>query len=164
MKTPILFFLFLLFFGAAIAQPDNEAALADQYFLDKEYDSALELYEKLYKKEAKELYVTRILTCFEQRKRYEDALVFLDKAVKRQPSMFMYLTSKASLLEKMGNIEQAELLYKEIIEKKLTVEGDFSQMASFLFKNGKYESAENCYLEGRKIFNIITTTEKPTKI
>lgn len=149
MKYKFLLFFFLFNLVTAFAQ-DNEAALAEQYFLDKEYDSALELYEKLYKKEPKEGYVNRILTCYEAGKRFEDAALFMDKAIKKQPDMVLYPVMKASLLEKTGNFDQAALLYKEILEKKLRSETDFQQVATFLYKTGKLEEAEKTYIEGRK--------------
>lgn len=149
MKYHILIFFFLLNIFTAFAQ-DNEAALAEQYFLDKEYDSALEMYEKLYKKEPKEMYVNRIMSCYEAGRRFEDAALFMDKAIKKQPDMVLYPVMKASLLEKTGNMEQAMALYKEIIEKKLRTESDFQQVATYLYKTGKLEEAEATYIEGRK--------------
>lgn len=142
--------LCLLLSAALRAQPDAEAALADQYFADKEYDAALELYEKLYKKEAKNLYVTRIVDCYDAAGKFEDAIVFMDKAIKKQPDAILYPVMKAGILDKMGDITAADALYKDIIEKKLKSEGDFMQVSVFLFTEGNLDKAETAYLEGRK--------------
>ncbi len=147
----LLFSICCLLFSAALtAQPEAEAALAEQYFIDKEYDSALELYEKLYKKETKDLYVMRIMSCYEGNRKFADAILFMDKAIKKQPDKVIYPVMKAALMEKNGDIEPAELLYQEIMTKKLRQESDFAQTGSYLYKLGKLEMAEAFYLEGRR--------------
>lgn len=149
-KAPLWVVLLLCFCSGLFAQPGSESALAEQYFLDKEYDSALELYEKLYKKEASEILVNRIVYCYESLGRFEDALIFMDKAIKRQPDMVIYPAIKAAILEKTGNSEQADIIYKDMIAKKLKTENEYIQVASYLYKSAKLETSELIYLEGRK--------------
>ncbi len=144
----IIIFLCTLFTVAA--QPSNESALAEQYFLDKEYDSALELYEKLYKKEPTELLVNRIVYCYESLGKFDEAILFMDKAIKRQPEQVLYPAIKASIFEKTGNTADAEAIYKDLITKKLRTEAEHIQVGAYLYKIGKLETAEMLYLEGRK--------------
>lgn len=148
MKYPIFFFFLIAFLR--LAAQDSEAALAEQYFLDKDYESAQELYEKLYKREAKDLYVNRILVCYESRKQYDEAMLFLDKAIKRQPEMILYPVMKAGLLEKTAQTEAAAQLYQDILDKKARTESDFQLIGTYLYKGGKLEEAERAYTEGRK--------------
>jgi tetratricopeptide (TPR) repeat protein len=145
-----IFFLIPLF---TFAQPAAEANLADQYYQDGEYESALELYEKLVKNDPTEQYVTRLVSCYEQLDRAEDALKLLDRTIKREPKRVIYPVIKALLLEKTGDLRQSEKLFDAIIQKQLETEGHFIQVGAYLYQAGKLELALQSYLEGRKRLN-----------
>ncbi|MFN0202241.1 MAG: tetratricopeptide repeat protein [Bacteroidia bacterium] len=151
MKKSISFFtFFFLLFVVSSAQPQsNEEKLAEQYFLDKEYESALEFYGKLYARESKSQFVTRILTCYEQLKKFNEGIVFMDKAIQKEPYNFVYPAMKAATLEKIGKDEEAKTIY-ETLNNQLKNESDFIQVGVFLVKTGKLEEAEQTYLMGRK--------------
>jgi tetratricopeptide (TPR) repeat protein len=151
MKYITLFLMaFLLQIAPMLAQQGNEEKLAEQYYLDKEYESALEMYDKLYKKEPKVNYANRIVACYEMMRKFTEATEFLDKATKRQPEIVTYPVMKAGIWEKTGKMAEAEKLYEDIITKNLKSEGDFLQVGSYLYKTGKLEIAEKCYVFGRK--------------
>ncbi|RMG20694.1 MAG: hypothetical protein D6730_19345 [Bacteroidetes bacterium] len=132
------------------AQPGAEAQLAEQYFADAEFESALELYEKLYKNQPEEQYGLRIAACYEALNQYEEALKFLDKSIRKQPRIVIFPVLKAMILEKTGAFKEAEKLYKEIIDKKLLIEADFVRVGSYLYQQGRLELALQTYLKGRK--------------
>ena len=134
----------------AFAQPSAEAQLAEQYFVDQEYESALELYNKLYRRNPEELYGMRIATCYESLDEFEDAIKFLNTASKRQPQIVIFPVLKAMLLEKTGDFKGAEKLYKEIIEKRLLLEGHFVRVGSYLYQEGRLDLALKTYSRGRK--------------
>lgn len=133
-----------------IAQPAAEAQLAEQYFVDEEYESALELYDKLYKNSEEELYGMRLVACYEALDQYDEALKFLDRASKRQSRIVIFPVLKALLLEKTGDFKGAEKLYKDIIEKKLLIEGHFVRVGSYLYQEGRLDLAQRVYKRGRK--------------
>jgi tetratricopeptide (TPR) repeat protein len=148
----LLFVLCLLLASSAIlfAQPEAEAALAEKYYLDGEYDSALELFEKLNKREQTENFVLRIVSCYENLDRYPEALDFIDKSIRKEKEAVMFYLVKANLLEKTGDLKNADKLYQEVIQEMLRTEGDFTRIGSFLYKSDRLELARQTYSQGRK--------------
>ena len=136
MQKLILTSLLLLSILGLWAQPGAEAALAERYYLDGEFESALELYEKLNKQATSETYVLRIVECHEQLGQFDEAKKFLDKTIRRNQGVVIYPIVKAELYEKTGEIKEADKLYEEVIEKKLRSEGDFIRVGSYLYQKG----------------------------
>ena len=145
--TPLIF---LLCWGIVSAQPTAESQLADKYFEDGEYESALDLYLKLSKRNPEERTGRRVVECYEMLGSYEDAIKFLDRAMKKQSGVMMYPVLKASLLEKTGDLKAADKLYADVIEKRLRGQGDFMQIGAWLYQEGKLDLARQAYIQGRK--------------
>ncbi|WNJ21387.1 tetratricopeptide repeat protein [Pontibacter sp. G13] len=146
----LVFSLVMVGFFAVQGQPNPEAQLAEQYYLDGEYESSLELFTKLNRQDPQDTYAKRIVSCFEQMGDFENAIKFLDKTAKKQSKDPIYLIMKASILEKTGDLKQADKLYEEVITKKLRGEGDFIQIGAYLYQEGKLDLAKQTYLQGRK--------------
>lgn len=136
---------------SGFSQGSGEEELANQYFQDQEFEAALDLYAKLYKKDQDNaLYVLRIAGCYRELFRYEEGVDFLEKATKRNPYAFVYEFVKADLMERNGQMEAASSLVNDVIYKRLSTENDFVQVGTFLFQNGKTQLALDTYLQGRK--------------
>ncbi|MEZ4825978.1 MAG: tetratricopeptide repeat protein [Bacteroidia bacterium] len=148
----IPFFLLSLLLTIGFAQTDPEADLAEKYFAEGEYASALELFDKVYRKSPQEDYGLRIVSCYEMLGQFEEGIKFLDKNIKRQPSVLFPLL-KATLLEKTGDLKEADKLYLDVIEKQLSTQGDFVRAGAFLYQAGKLELANKAYFQGRKQLN-----------
>ncbi len=146
----LLLFSLLAVSTSTFAQVDPEAALAERYFLDEEYESALELYQKLHRKSPTEVFTLRVVACQERLGQFEAAEKFLDKAIRKQSNMVILPIVKADLLEKTGKIKEADKLYSETITKKLRIEGDFIRVGSYLYQTGKLELSREAYMQGRK--------------
>ncbi|MEZ4772077.1 MAG: tetratricopeptide repeat protein [Bacteroidia bacterium] len=144
--------LFLLSFLliSGFAQTDPEADLAEKYFADGEYESALELFDKVYRKDPQENYGLRIVSCYEMLGQFEEGIKFLDKNARRQSSGVIFSLLKASLLEKTGSLKEADKLYLDVIDKQLILQGDFVRAGAYLYQAGKLELANKAYLQGRK--------------
>lgn len=150
MKRIILFCLAIFLTGIIWAQPSPEAELADKYFVDEEFEPALELYLKLNQKNPSEKNAQRIVECYEMLANYPAALKFLDKSIKKKGSSILLPVMKANILEQMGQIKEAEKLNEEVIHKNLRNDFDFIKVGAFLYQNGKLELARKTYLQGRK--------------
>ena len=134
---------------AALAQ-NPEAALADKYFSDGEFEPALGLYEKLYRSSGDENFALRIVSCYEELQQFEEADKFLVRAIKRAPNSPIFPITQALLYEKTGNLKEADKLFAQTIEKDLDTEGDFLRIGAFLYQAGKLDLALKTYLQGRK--------------
>lgn len=150
MKKLICLLLSMLFVATTFAQNKQEADLAEQYFIDDEFESALELYTKLFKQSPEEPFALRIVGCYENLGQFEEAIKFIDKQLKRKTAYVIYPFLKAQLLEKTGEFKDAEKLYKTSIEKDLINHGHFIRVGSFLYQAGRLPLALDTYLQGRK--------------
>ncbi|MEO0896152.1 MAG: tetratricopeptide repeat protein [Bacteroidota bacterium] len=149
-KFFLLFVALLLGVSGLVAQPGQEAKLAERYVIDGEYESALELYTKLYRRYPSENYARQMVLCYENLQQFDEAIKFLTKVSKRQTDNPIYPTLLAGLLEKTGDLKGADKLYEEIINKKLKSEGEFIKIGSYLYKEGKLDIALEAYLKARK--------------
>lgn len=147
-----LFAFLLLFSLAAMAQPGNEAALAKKYFDDGEFDAALDMYDKLFKRSPEEAYALRMADCYEKLGRFDEAEKFLDRIGKREDAPVVYSLALARLFEKTGKLAEADKLYEETLNKRLKLESDFIRAGAYLFEAGKLELAIEGYQLARKKF------------
>lgn len=146
----VLPIFFLLLSPLTHAQVGAEAQLAEKYYQDGEYESALELFLKLSKRNNDEILTTRVVECYEMLGEYQDAIKFLDKSMKKQSQVVMLPILKASLLEKTGDLKAADKLYEDAIQKKLRGQGDFMKVGAWLYQEGKLDFARQAYMQGRK--------------
>lgn len=148
-----IFALFLALFAITpiYAQgTDPEVALAEAYFNDGEYQNALELFEKLYRRTSTERYALQAVACYEQLDQYAEAQSYMDKLMKKSGEVPIFSVVRAGLLEKTGNLKAADKAYADVIKKQLKQEGDFVRIGSYLNKAGKLDLARETYLQGRK--------------
>ncbi len=140
----------LLMSLTAWAQPQAEAALADQYFEEKEFQSALDLYETLYRNDPKEVFAIRISACQEGLGLPEESLKTLERHQRRGRNYSPKVPlTRAMVLERMGQVQAADQLYADIISKELFDEGDFIMAGAFLYQSGKLDLALSAYRQAR---------------
>ena len=152
------FFYFLFIFAVSlspqfsVAQTTGEAALADKYFEEGEYNSALDLYEKLNRQEPlNRHFVYRITACYDKTRNYDAAIKFLDKAIRREPEAYELEIMKAAEMEKSGDGKGSERVLDELIGKKLRTIGDFSLASGFFLGMNNTDRAVATILQGRKV-------------
>lgn len=148
-----LLFLFLLSLRVTqAAAQTGEAALADQYFEDKEFQNALDLYLKLNKAEPEDdAFITRATACYTFLGQYGEGVKFLDKVARSRPDSPVFLLMKADMMALNGQAKEATSLQEEVVEKKLQSEKDFYSAGNYLVQTMKYQPALNCYQRGRKV-------------
>ncbi|MCB0838281.1 MAG: hypothetical protein KDD99_16520, partial [Bacteroidetes bacterium] len=150
MKRLISIFYISLICVAGFAQGEPEAELAERYYVDGEYESALDLFLKVNKRSEQENYALRIVSCYEMLTQYDEAIKFLDKEIKRSKSNPIFPITQATLLEKTGDLKGADKVYEDVIYKDLNSQGDFVRIGAFLYQAGKLEYAKKTYEQGRK--------------
>lgn len=148
----ILFLLALAFLpGLLVAQFTGEAALADKYYEEAEYEMALELYEKVHKKDPDEPhFIYRITGCYQNMLKYDEAIDFHDKHLKRRPKAYDVMVLRADMLDLAGRTKEADKYREELIYKKLSTRDDFAKTAHFMYSIRKMDLALETYLEGRR--------------
>ena len=152
MKYRLFFLLSVFSLSFSYSQPSAEAELAEKYFASEEYESALDLYLKLYKKQPSEQNARKVVSSYQALGQIEEADKFLEKAIKKDPQRVIYPVLRSLILEQTGKEKEAEKLLTETINKKLKIEGHFVQVGSFLYQQQKLERALETYVLGRKRF------------
>ncbi|NTW33934.1 MAG: tetratricopeptide repeat protein, partial [Bacteroidetes bacterium] len=76
-----IFFLFLFAINS-FAQTSTDEQLAAQYLQNKEYDKAVELYEKLFNKNQEYVYYAPYVQCLTELKNYKAAEKIIKKQIK----------------------------------------------------------------------------------
>lgn len=129
----------------------GEPELADKYYRDAEYENALQLYEKLQKREPENrTFNLRITDCHEKLGQYAEAVSFMEKTTKRNPTEHIYAFVLADAYRLLGEFKKAENTENETITKHLRTEADFMETGVWLTESGKNELALRAYQQGRK--------------
>ncbi len=142
----ILFFSF-----SAIAQTQDEQ-LAAQYFEDREYAKAAELYEKLFKKNKNETYYSFYLNCLIALEDYAQAEEMVKKLLKKEPENFRYIIDLGGIYNISGKREEAEKQYSNAIKYLQADQQQITDVANMFIAKQEYDFAIKTYLRGRKLF------------
>lgn len=133
-----------------IAQASEDEQLALQFFQNKEYDKALDYYEKLYNKKSSQQFYTPYLNCLLQLKEFKKAEKLVKKQIKQNPENPEIIVDLGIVYTQGGEPGKAknamELAIKSIKEDEqvFTVAKAFSAIQ-------QYDYAIETFLKGRKI-------------
>ena len=152
-KAIVILLLLFSCAGVAIAQQSQEEQLAMQYYKDKEYDKAAELFEKIHaKKPDSYIYYYYYHTLLEL-ERYDVAEKMLKKQVKAYPNVQRYKVDLGYVYERAGDNAKAEKNYQECLKNMPAKESAVSELNNAYMSRGKYEYAAEAILKGRKLLN-----------
>ncbi len=147
-----VFAAFVIFPFAASCQFTGEAALADKYYADSEYEKALELYLKVHKKEPDEPhFIYQITGCYQSLMKYDDAISFHNKILQKRPDAFDVIVLKSGMLLIKGDVKGADKIKEDLIYNQLKSREDFANTAHFMYTLGNYDLALETYLQGQRI-------------
>ena len=111
-----LSYLFFFFFMSLLQA--QEDFLAKQYFSDGAFEKAVVYYEKLANQNPRRMdYSERLVNCYQQLERYEDAEAFLLNKVKNQSSLPTFLIELGYNYTLKNKPEKASEYYKLAIDK-----------------------------------------------
>jgi tetratricopeptide (TPR) repeat protein len=145
----ILIFLFSGYFG--ISQPNTTEQLAVQYFQNREFDKASELFEKLYNDKKTPFYYNYYLDCFVELKDYEGAEKFLKKTIKKNPLKLSFLVDLGYVFKLKGDGKNSAKAFNEAINKISPDQIQILELADAFIKRNEYDLAIETYKKGRKV-------------
>ena len=151
----IIVILLLLFSCAsiAVAQQSQEEQLALQYYKDKEYDKAVELFEKIHAKKPDSYIYYYYFYSLLELERYDDAEKMLKKQVRAYPNTPRYKVDLGFVYERSGENAKAEKLYQECLKNLPAKETAVNELNNAFMSRGKYDYAAETILKGRKLLN-----------
>ena len=136
---------------SAIAQTQDEQ-LATQYFEDREYAKAAELYEKFFKKSKSETHYTYYLNCLIALEDYTQAEETVKKLLKKEPENLRYLVDFGSIYNISGKRDEAEKQYNNAVKYLQPDQQLVTDLANMFITKQEYDFAVKAYLKGRKLF------------
>ncbi len=144
--------LLLLFFGtfSTYAQSADER-LAAQFFFDKEYAKAADLYEDLCRKQPESVYFyENLFQCYVLLKDYKSADKMLDKRIKKYPTQYNFQVDKAYLYNLQNITDKRDQLFKELTELKTYSSDEIDILANAFLKRRFYDQAIQTYINARE--------------
>ena len=151
----LLFILLLLLScgGTVVAQQSQDEQLAMQYYKEKEYDKAVELFEKVHAKKPDSYIYYYYYHALLELERYDDAEKMLKKQVKAYPNVPRYKVDQGYVYERAGDNAKAEKVYQECLKNLQAKETAVSELTNAFMSRGKYDYAAETILKGRKLLN-----------
>ena len=145
--------LLIAYSGAVIAQQSQDEQLALQYYRDKEYDKAVELFEKIHNKKSDSYIYYYYYHALLELERYDAAEKMLKKQVKSYPNVQRYKVDLGYVYERAGENAKAEKIYQECLKNLQAKESTVSELNNAFMSRGKYDYASETILKGRKLLN-----------
>jgi tetratricopeptide (TPR) repeat protein len=137
-------------FSVASGQDRTDTQLASSYFKNKEYDKAVDLYEKLYDKTKSKVYFNYYLKCLLELDEHKKAERTIKKQIRKYPDDLTYYVELGDLYETIGEYEKASETYDDAIKEIGRSRSMIIRLSNEFLSKRKYEYAEKTYLQGRK--------------
>ena len=112
-----------------------------QYYKDKEYDKAVELFEKIHAKKPDSYIYYYYFHSLLELERYDDAEKMLKKQVKAYPNVPRYKVDQGYVYERAGDNAKAEKIYQECLKNLQAKETAVSELNNAFMSRGKYDYA-----------------------
>ncbi len=145
----LLLFAFVIV-GPVIAQPGTDEQLAIQYFQNKEFEKALDYYEKLYNKKSSQQYFTAYLNCLLELKEYKKAEKLAKKQIKQNPQNPEFNVDLGVVYTYAQEPGKATNAWEQAI-KNIKLDEQVFAVAKAFVAIQQYDYAIETYLKGRKI-------------
>lgn len=144
---------FLLSVGCLAAQQNQDEQLALQYYKDKEYDKAVELFEKIHSKKSDSYIYYYYYTALLELERYDDAEKMLKKQVRAYPNVQRYKVDLGYVYERSNESAKAEKIYQECLKNLQAKESSVNELCNAFLSRAKLDYAAETILKGRKLLN-----------
>ncbi len=153
MKRFLLALLFVLAFVALYAQQSDDEKLALQYYKDKEFDKAIELFEKIQNKNPNTYLYYYYYSSLLELERYDDLEKLTKKQIKNFPNVQRYKVDQGYAYERSGNGQKAEKIYQDLLKNLPAKEFSVQELYSAFYSKGKYDYAIEVIQKGRRLLN-----------
>ena len=153
MKRFLLTLLFVFSFIALFAQQSDDEKLAIQYYKDKEFDKAIELFEKIQNKNPNTYTYYYYYASLMELERYSDLEKLTKRQIKNSPNVQRYKVDQGYAYERSGNGQKAEKIYQDLIKDLPAKEFSVQELYSAFYSRAKYDYAIEAILKGRRLLN-----------
>lgn len=153
MKRLLFVLLLVLSFGMLSAQQSADEKLALQYYKDKEFDKAIELFEKIQAKNPNSYIYYYYYASLMELERYDDLEKLTKKQVKNFPNVQRYKVDQGYAYERSGQSQKSEKIYQDLIKNLPAKEFSVQELYSAFYSRAKYDYAIESIQKGRRLLN-----------
>jgi len=152
MKTliRIIFFLAPVIVWGQAQDLQNVALLANQYYQNKEYAKAAELYNQLYTQTKSEGYLNIYFDCLIGIPDYEKAEKEIRKGLRGSSSDSYWYVQWGFLKKAQGEVAESIKMYEKAIGSLTNNPSEYANLANQFMNRREFEYAEKVYLKGRE--------------
>lgn len=134
-------------FGTALKAQDPN--LANQYFMDGEYEKAAALYSQLSDQdEENEYFFNRHMESLINLEKYEEGEKILKKRLKKSPDNVSLYVTYGSFYERQGKMDDANLQYEKAIAKMSGDYASVTRLAQIFTTTSKFDLAVKTFERG----------------
>jgi tetratricopeptide (TPR) repeat protein len=141
--------LFLTIFSAFGQSPEHE--LANLYFMNGEYDKAIDYYEKFYNETQDPFYLQRYVECLTKTNNGKDAEKFLLRYIKKNPNDYLIAIYLGRFYEDENRKEDADKHYRKLIDELPSNANAVLELSKVFRDFRMYEWELETLLKGRKM-------------
>lgn len=150
LKYILFLFTFAFLHLNTSAQTNTDLQLAQQFYDNKEFDKALDYYEKLYNKISSEEFYTPYLNCLLELKEFKTAEKVIKKQIKRNPERPDLFIDLGTVYERAEDSGKAKNTW-ELAIKSIKHDDQVFIVAKAFIAIKQYDYAIATYLRGRKM-------------
>jgi len=135
------------------AQPNNistDEQLALQFYQNKEFDKALDYYEKLYNKKSTQQFYSQYLNCLLETQDFKKAEKIVKKQIKQNPESPGFMVDLGTVYTRAEEPDKAKTSWEQAI-KSIKQDDQVFVVAKAFVAIKQYDYAIEAYLRGRKI-------------
>lgn len=150
LKAIVHFLVYFVFLNLSLYAQERE--LADRYYIQGEYDKAVEIYKQLSKdkKQAPFIHYNYVASLFKLRQ-YEAAEKFIKSQISTFGDRVTYRANLAEVYENSGRTELASKEFESLINESAGNDSKLFELHNFLYSNQKYEYLVKLILRDREI-------------
>ncbi len=148
-KTSLLFFIFI---SLQLFAQEKDEPLAAQYFSNKEFDKAADVYEKLVSRNSQSVYFyDNLLQCYFNLNKFEDAEKLAKKQARKNNNSPYYTVDLGYIYKKWNKPEKAKKQFENVLSLLVPNEEIINETSGAFKKRNEKEFAIYVYLKGRKL-------------
>lgn len=148
-----IFALFLLSSNLLLAQNGTDEKLAQQYLQNKEFDKALDLFEKLYDSKGGAIYYEEYLACLLELQKYAEAEKLVKKQLKQNQYDNAVLIDLGYVFLIQNEKEKGYDQYDKALKYLRSNEEEIRNTAQAFLDKNELDYAIKTYEKGRKLFS-----------
>jgi tetratricopeptide (TPR) repeat protein len=147
-------FILVLFTGSTVIAYGQNSKLADQYYLEGEYQKAADLYLKLHdtaKKNNNYSYFNKYIECLLALRDFDGAERQIMMQMKDLPDDYSMLVTLGNVQERIGKFDEAQASYRMAIDKLPARMDAITRLGNAFIEQGKYDEAIETYEKGEHL-------------